>query len=161
MPSSRPSKPRCSVVVALTDTRSSSTPIAPAIARRMASMRPQPGLLGADRAVHVPDLVALFLAAVPPRGAAGSSSRCPQNRPTCRESAARCRPAPRPAGRRTGAWIATSPSEWATHPFVWAISTPPRTSGRPSARACTSYPCPILKSIRSRILYCQKLRIFS
>lgn len=61
MPSSRPSKPRCSVVVALTDTRSSSTPIAPAIARRMASMCGRnPGLLGADRAVHVPDLVALF-----------------------------------------------------------------------------------------------------
>ncbi len=37
-PSSRPSKPRCSVVVALTDTRSSPTPIAPAIAVRMASI---------------------------------------------------------------------------------------------------------------------------
>ena len=37
-PSSRPSKPRCSVVVALTDTRSVSIPIAPAIAARMASM---------------------------------------------------------------------------------------------------------------------------
>lgn len=37
-PSSRPSKPRCSVVVALTDTRSVSIPIAPAIAARMAAM---------------------------------------------------------------------------------------------------------------------------
>lgn len=37
-PSSRPSKPRRSVVVALTDTRSVSIPIAPAIAARMASM---------------------------------------------------------------------------------------------------------------------------
>lgn len=37
-PSSRPSKPRCSVVVALTDTRSVSIPIAAAIAARMASM---------------------------------------------------------------------------------------------------------------------------
>ena len=37
---------------------------------------------------------------------------------------------------------------------------PPRTGGRPSARACTSYPCPILKSIRSRILYCQSYGFF-
>ena len=49
------------------------------------------------------------------------------------------------------AWMATSPSECATKPVSEGMRTPPSHIGSPCARACTSYPFPILSSMSTKV----------
>src|SRR5215210_2581028 len=49
-----------------------------------------------------------------------------------------------PSTASMSAWAITSPSEWPASPRSDSTSTPPRTSGTPSTRACASTPRPTL-----------------
>lgn len=147
-PSSRPSKPRCSVVVALTDTWSSPTPIAPAIAVRMAS------ICGRNLGRCIRIVQSTFPISYPFSRSSAATLRSSifESMPLkSSDVSGKCIPmspsAAAPSSASHTACIATSPSECATNPFVCGISIPPSTRGSPSASACTSYPCPILKSV--------------
>ena len=152
MPSARPSAPRWSALLALTDTASAPTPRSAAIVARMPS---RCGASTGSWAITV-------------------RSRLPRRKPralTSRDtSSTKTRlSTPCQRGSRLGKWrpmspspiapssashtacSTQSPSEWPSRPRVCSSSTPPSRSGRPATRRWTSKPladaqCPLRSS---------------
>ena len=144
-PSLLPVNPRCSVVVALTETLSGEILIVSPRTEHMDGMYPasfgfwriitmsafttfQPRF--SIRDIVRPRRILLSM----PLNSSEVSGKCLPMSPRER--------APSRASQR--ACMAASPSEWATQPNGLSIRTPPSMRGRPSARAWTSYPNPVL-----------------
>ena len=148
-PSPRPVKPRKSVVVARTLTRPTSTPSAPAsrLAHRL-PVRRDPWLLPDQDAVGVDELEARL--AHVPVGLGEQLERVGAAVALVvgRERARRCRQAPRLRGARRSARARSRRRRSGPRARAGARSTtPPRTSGTPSANACASTPMPIRRSL--------------
>ena len=127
-----PRIPVVSVVVALTETHSGAMPIASAIAARMASIWGRSGALHGYRAVYVADGASLRRRAGPLPARQRSSESMPLNSSEVSGKSLPMSPsAAAPSRASHTACIATSPSEWATRPFVWSTLTPPSHEGQP------------------------------
>src|SRR3954454_1593833 len=140
-PSPRPVKPRWSVVVARTFT--SPSPIAPARRRRISSRRPAMRASSPTRTQSA--LTSLHPAArtCPYASVRSVSDETPRKRSSPEGNSDPMSPSPAaPSTASMSAWASTSPSECPASPRGCSSSTPPRTSGMPSSRACASTPMP-------------------
>ena len=151
-PSPLPVKPRRSVVVARTFTRSGSTPSAAASRCRISSrwfairgsspIRMQSALTSSKPASRTWRVGSREAGAANPLPASAASS-AGKSEPMSPSPAA-------PSTASVSAWAITSPSEWPARPLGKSIATPPRTSRTPCSNACASTPRPIRSSATER-----------
>src|SRR5580765_8468064 len=143
MPSPRPSAPRLSFVVALTDTHSCPTRNASAMLREISDAR------GPTTGASATTVTSTFTSRPP---APSSIARIKPSRWRLEASFQRgspegkCRPrspsAAAPSTASPTAWLSTSASLWPASPQSASNTTPPRTSRRPAVLAWMSYPIP-------------------